>query len=706
MHHSETHRDPWWQALAARLGTPEGLRTARRLQREGFFDQEEPAPFFAASPSGGPQPISIWQPHEIDGTLVFERPDPLAIGDHYAARKRIIAQKDSSMRRICFFGESVAAGYLYAPHLTPAMVLEHHLRAASGGGGYEVIDLARTNETLASLVTTVERAMQLEPDALVLFVGNNWTLLETPYVSPYVPSVRARQQYGQALREAGVLGPIERAARHVFDAAAAALDRIGEIARAASIPVVLIVPEVNLADWETRQPPVWLPGDAIARWYRLYDAALDALTQEDWAGAAASAQALIDLDGATCPSSFRLLAKAYTGAGDLAQARAACRAEIDANQYATLCFLSAPQATQMAQALQRRAAYGHGFSAVDLPQVFAEYIGSPLPGRRLFLDYCHLTVEGMHLAMAAVTADVLRLFGEDGGSWKTLSRLLPEPHIAPEAEATARFGAALHSAHRLSMVGDRASLLAYWCRAALNASPGIERAMLDFVAVRTTRCPTVLTAAQQRNYASPYRLTLQHGWHYDYLDADVIEAVYAVVGSSARAEIRRMLLACRLPPEGVDLAYPPFYLREPLEQFYPAVMAFEDLGQRATYRAPWPVSRFCLIEDASRDVELSLTARLPTIEGFAPPSEASVRVTVNGTEVGIVAVGARWGKASLRLDRRMLREGINTLSLRWPFPSTPGEAALEAAVDHLEQGREADLHPVFGEVFSLVATPC
>ena len=704
MHRPETQ---WWEALAARLSTPEGLRTARRLQREGFFDQEEPAALFSeAPPSGGARPISIWQPCEIDGALVFERPDPLAMGDHYATRKRIVAQKDPSTRRICFFGESVAAGYLYAPHLTPALVLERQLRAVRGGEGYEVIDLARTNETLGALVTTVERAMQLEPDALVLFIGNNWTLLETPYVSSYVPSVQARQQYGLALHEAGVLGPIERAARQVLDKAAAALDRIGEIARAVSIPVVLIVPEVNLADWETRQPPVWLPGDATARWYRLYDEALGHLEREDWAGAATSAHALIDLDGATCPSSFRLLARAYEGAGDLAQAEAACRAEIDANQYATLCFLSAPQATQMAQALQRRAARQHGFAAIDLPKVFAEYTGSPMPGRRLFLDYCHLTIEGMQVAMAATTAEVVRLFGEDGGSWKALVRLLPAPSIAPEADATAKFGAAIHCAHRLSMVGERASLLAYWCRAALNASPGIEQAMLDFVAVRTAWCPAVLTEAQQRNYASPYRLTFQHGWHYDYLDADVIKAVYAVVGPAAQAEIRRMLLARRLPSEGVDLVYPPFYLREPLEQFYPAVMAFEDLGQRATYRAPWPVSRFCLIDDATRDVELTLTARLPTIAGMSPRPKGSVAVMINGAEVDVVAVGARWSKATVRLARRMLREGINTLSLHWPLPSVPGEAALQAAAGQLELGREADVHPVFGEVFSLVATPC
>ena len=451
---------------------------------------------------------------------------------------------------------------------------------------------------------------------------------------------------------------------------------------------------------------LWLPGNATARWYRHYETAMDRLREEDWAGAAAEAQAMIDLDGATCPSSFRLLAKAHAGAGDLAQAEAACRAEVDANQYAVLCFLSAPQATQMAQAVQRRAARQHGFIPVDLPQVFADYTGSPMPGRRLFLDYCHLTVDGMHVAMAAVTAEVLRLFGEDDVRWQTLARLVPKPSVAPEADATARFGAAIHSAHRLSMVGARAPLLGYWCRAALDASPGIMDAMVDFVAVRTARCPAVLTAAQQRNFASPYRLTFQHGWHYDYLDADVIEAVYAVADPPAQAEIRRLLRRRRLPPEGIDLAYPPFYLREPLEQFYPDVMPFEDLMQRATYRAPWPVSRFCLIEDATRDVELTLTVRLPEALPGEHLREAPVAVTINGKTAGAVVAGPRWRKTVVRLSREGLKDGINHLTLRWPLPATPGEAALDAAAARLEQGLEADLHPVFGEIFALTARPC
>ncbi|MFP5286267.1 MAG: hypothetical protein ACLGI9_11060, partial [Thermoanaerobaculia bacterium] len=57
---------------------------------------------------------------------------------------------------------------------------------------------------------TVRASLQIQPDMLVIFVGNNWNLLETPEVSPYAPSVRARQRYAQALRE-GIEGPVRLA---------------------------------------------------------------------------------------------------------------------------------------------------------------------------------------------------------------------------------------------------------------------------------------------------------------------------------------------------------------------------------------------------------------------------------------------------------------------------------------------------------------
>lgn len=619
------------ERLAEVLATPDGLRTFRLLQSAGLLSLPLPP---ALSPSGERgNNISIW---EKQGD-VWVRPDPLPLGDHYATRK-VLAKKEAELPlRVAFFGESVAAGYLYAPHVTPAQVLEGQL-----GEGFEVIDLARTNETLPSLAATVRASLQIQPDMLVIFAGNNWNLLETPEVSPYAPSVAARQRYAQALRE-GIEGPVRLAEKELRQVAEGAFEMIALIANTVKIPVIVVVPEVNLEDWETRQPVMRLPGDGVARWHAHYREG--------------NAQAMLELDGGTCPTTWRLLGN--------------FQAEVDSARYATLAFLSAPQATTQARELLRELSRRHGFTTVDLRGVLS-------PDRRSFLDYCHLTLEGIEKAMAAVAAEVVRLSGLPGPAEPP-----PPVRVPPEVEATARLGAAVHSAHRLlTSRRPKKQVLEAWCRDALRVCPKIESAMRDLLEARSAPVPAVLTAAQQRNLASPFRLLLQHGWRWDWLDADLLEAMADVLG-----------LPLPTTPKGPDLE-----LWDPLERFFPEVMDLQDLPRRGTYRSPWPVSTFCLVADGTRDVHLELTARLP--EG----GQGVVQAAVNGRDVGTLPVGERWAKGSFRVPAAALRAGLNRVTLCWPDPPPVEGDPFRTVLERLDLGLEADLHPVFGEVFSLVQT--
>jgi hypothetical protein len=703
------------EELAEHLATREGLRTARLLQQAKLLnalpakpEPELPSP----QPRRGPHPISIWQPRSEENAgkneTVWVRPEPGPFGDHFATRRELRPKRSELPLRVAFFGESVAAGYLYAPHLTPAGVLEEHLRTAGGDANFEVIDLARTNETLAGLLATVRASLQINPDVLVLFVGNNWNLLETPEVSPYAPSVPARQEAAAALRAEGLAGLAGLARERLRAAATAVLDEIALLAWTVLIPVIVVIPEVNLADWENRQPVPWLPGDGVARWHRIYREAVDHLAQGRPAEAVETARALLALDGGSCPTGWRVLAGARQAQGDLEGAAEAARAEVSSALYPSLAFLGAPQATAEVQDLLRETARRHSFFCVDLPEVFASHTGSPLTDRRLFLDYCHLTAEGMRVAMAAVAAEVLHLSGlmenpPDGPALVALAGR--SPRVSPEVEAVARLGAAIHSAHRLLTVGPKAPLLEHWCAAALAASPGIEATLLDLVEARSAPCPAVLTAAQQRNAASPYRLLLQHGWQWEHLDADVVTAIRKVLPDRA-AEIDRLLLAFHGLHEestGLDLAAPPFFfLWEPLERFYPDVMSFEDLTAPAYLRSPWPETSFALLCGADRDVEIELTVRLPPSPGTERRT-GEVAVMVNGAAAGSFAAAERWTRSSLRLARRALLPGLNRLTLAWPSPPPVEGDPLAAAVERLELGLAADLHPVFGEVFSLRA---
>ncbi len=709
--------------LAELLATPEGLRTARLLQlTEALEARAEPEPVRQdrePPAEKGPRPISIWQPRRRDGDLVFERPDPHPLGDHFARRRTLTAVRAPGTARICYFGESAAAGYLYAPHFTPAEALERQLCAAAGDGSWEVVDLARTNETLGSLVAALERSLQLDPDLLVIFAGNNWNLLETPEVSPYAPSVHARQHYALALRRGGLAGVAELARRDLATKAEAALARVAELAGRAEAPVIVVVPEVNLSHWHDRQPPPWLASprrgaseaqsrrgasgtrsDGSRRWHEVYAEAGEHLAAGRGEAALDRAAVMLELDGGLCPTTHRVRAEALTVLGRGEEARRACEAEVESGHYATQCFLGVPRASRRVAEILRRESARHGFAVVDLPRLFSEHAG-PRPGSDLFLDYCHLSAEGIELAMAAVAAAILeQCTGEP-------VHVAPRrPGVEPAVEAVACLGAAVHGAHRLLAVRGKRTYLERWCRRALEADPAVAAAMRDLLEARCVPGPAVLTAAQQRNLASGHRLLLQHGWRWQNLDADLIEALIEALedaGHEIRGDVGALLLKHHgVSPEGVDLSRPP-YLWEPLERFFPEAMAPRGYTGRATYRSPWPESGFCLIADEGVDVQLDVTLRLPSIEGAPEARRGDVTLYLDGQAFASVSAGESWSRHTVRLPPSRRPRPIHRLALAWPPLPAAGDAALESAIRRLENGVEADLHPVFGEVFALVA---
>jgi hypothetical protein len=264
--------------------------------------------------------------------------------------------------------------------------------------------------------------------------------------------------------------------------------------------------------------------------------------------------------------------------------------------------------------------------------------------------------------------------------------------------------------------------------------------MRDLLAARAAPLPAVLTPAQRRNLASDVRLGLPHGWRWDHVDADLTEAIVSSLERhgrpDARAEADALLLAGRgIRPTGTDLLDPAYPLWEPLERFYPEVMSFEDLPRPATLRAPWPETSLCLICAAGRDATLEVTARLPLLlsptpgEPFepaedgpppyghsldAPPPRGTnrasfrhrrgiVRLSVNGHLAASLPLRESWNRSIIRVPGNLLRGGRNRLTVHWPFPTVSGDAAVAAALARLDEGIAADLHPVFGEMWSVVA---
>jgi hypothetical protein len=729
--------------LAERLAGDGGLRLARLLQLAGLLKTPPfVAPAAIATPARSdaadprrPRPISIWQPVERDGRTAWQRPEPSPLGDHYAARRLIEPRREDGPRRVVFFGESVAAGYLYAPAYTPARVLEAQLSAGGQSPGWEVIDLARTNERLASMVDTFEASLQLAPDVAVFFAGNNWALLETPELSPWAPRARHRQRFGLALRSGGPTGPVELAERQLARRVRAAFARMAALAAAAGVRMVVVEPEVNLADWPARQPLCWAAEarpQRMQRWYgaleraeRLLDGGdLDRLARE--AGRLATIDA--EPEGAPAnPTPLFLRAELLARQGDRAGAARAARAGVDADTYPLAAFLPSPRITSQARSLLRAAVAEHGFAHVDLPARFAEHCGDPLPGRRMFLDYCHLTQEGIAVAMASTAVAVLSPGQPPAELWRELVSAAPSP--SPEVDAVAKLGAAVHTAHRLAGAPIKAELLRYWCRQALAAWPGIGGTMVLLAEVRTAPLPELLTAAQQAALAAPVAFGLQHGWRWSAIDGGLLRAATTEAmhtgGELALNIVTRISLcleqaARTMRRAPMELAVPGRYLAEPVERFYPEAMALDDLSGRTVLRCVWPRTSFDFPCGHQGALQVCIVARLPPVAATARPGAGSaaavlaredivragtVSLRINGEAVESWPLTARWSRRRIELPVEVLRAGLNRLTLRWPMPPEVDRAALAAAGERLENGLDADLQPVFGELYSLRVEP-
>jgi len=550
--------------------------------------------------------------------------------------------------------------------------------------GNEVVDLARTDLVAAELPALFEALPALQPDAVVLFAGNNWhsVVFELDELQRLADAIRAEGYAGY--RRVFIDDILVPRCRSILDSLAASTKEFG-------IRVVLVVPEFNLADWRGEPgvlAPV-LPGAGNVRWMEARGEALDALTSRDFERAAGLAARMIALDGGTSSVSQRLVAEASTGLGRRDEARRALEAARD-----SVCGLGIGHSPRCPTAVQdelRRAAARHGFTLVDLPRIFEQHLSRELPGRRLFLDYCHLTVEGMRVAMTAVAQQAATLLARDAP--------LSEFQVAPEDEAMAHFLAAVHNTH----YGQDASIIRHHCRRATELSASVGERMriyLDFASRRADpwlcesfdRICESRAAARYLSAFDPQRTERLA----DFQLLEVIAETLEEGGISTSARLRTMLIEEHGSVSGnVDLLEPCYRARSFRER------AGYSLGpERAFYRALDTTSAFYLVRDATQPVRLQLTCRVPS----AGEARADVAVSVNGSSVGVFNVGASWQTFELTIPAAVVREGVNVVEIDWPLLGPAWQDELERGARRLERGVYPDVLPAWGEIHRFTAS--
>jgi len=695
---------PLCDRIAAASASTDGTELARLLRMAGLLGEPVPtagdlaeargrtAPRKPAAASGGDR-VGIWERENRDGATRFVRRMDLAQEWNFWANVGRIEPKGEK-RRVVLIGESVARGYLYDPHLTPAMVLQAILERQMGAT-VEVIDLARTD--LGFEVGELARsALLLEPDAVVIFSGNNWNVSFPPPASEVA-------RINSVLRAEGIAG-LKRSAEEQLAAQVRRL--VGEVSslyHAREIPLVWLVPEFNLGDWRdpvTNAPH--LPGTGNRDWLACRQAADRAFAAGDLAQAAEQARRMVEIDQGVAVAGLYLLAACSRLSGDLEAARRSLELARDAVIWDPSRNIT-PRAYGAAQEALRGEAARQGSILVDLPLVFREHLGGAIPDRRLFLDYCHLTAEGMRVAMAAAAAPVLSaLTGATaaGISWRDLQdeRLAP----SPEVEANAEFLAAIHNAH-WSQGGD---LVRHYCSVSAQASPAIVKVMTRFIEIQTRRTPMLMGRAAEEIAALASRQLQNYLLRYNYQQMDqlLIDAIADAleeIGVEPRDRLEQLRREehslARSEVDLLDYYYGSAGL-QPQETMW--VMPLRDRPKESDfYRAYWIESRFVFVGEAGSPVRLRCTCRLPG--GATGPGE--VLLALNRRPLVKVGLGGAWETWDLLIPGDHVQEGPNEITLHWPTPDFPGHRALESVCADPVDLSSPELYPCFGEIHTFTA---
>jgi len=654
--------------LAGLLADARGAEILAELQKLALRQRATPVPVPAPGDGGAvpdPDHVGVWRlERSAAGVGLRRRADlappalvPWADVDHVPPA--------AGAQRVLLLGESTARGWILDPALSPALALRRQLDAAAPDG-YQCVDLAMSGMCLEELADLVARLPALAPDTIVLFAGSNWTAI------PAAPAPDLVAAWADALRAGGCAGLRAEFLRSlVLPRAAGFLRRLGALAGEHGIRVVVVLPEFNLRGWlpaADLEVPV-LPGSALAEWYALRDRAEAALATGPLLEVGPLVERMRALDGGTSPVPGQLLAQAALAAGDGRAARDALEQSRDAVVGIGVPY--PPRPIREVQDLLAGFAAEHGHPLVDLRTVFASADVSELPDLDCFLDYCHLSDQGIERAMGAVADAVL---GRPAGT------ATPGAGVTPHERAFVEVVSAVHG----SWFGQPAAWPRRHLGTAAAAHPdagrvlGAVRAVVDAPGPMWAQ-PAVGALAQVGPVATVLGPLLRYPerppelWPLRESLAELLGAEPAGDAAELDGELEHDLLVFASGGIGGDPTGP----------------------GRSFHRVT--ASRCRLAYALSRPATgvLELTYRMPA----APDGSPDATVTLNAVPVGTLPTGRDWASAAIELSEPAGRAGVNWVTIGWPVPAPDAEPVYAAGAAALDRGEYPEVLPVFGELF-------
>ena len=663
-----------------------------------FGADDRPTSVYTNEPGVPPKEsklIGIWERRTENGTTSFVRRVDMMETWHYWANVGRIEAKGSKLR-VLFIGESVARGYLYDPGFTPAMALQMMLENQFGKDQVEVIDLARTNLGYEIRELSLA-ALQLQPDVVVFFAGNNWEKKNS------LPTFNDVARMEKALSTEGMAGVKRVFDQYIEQTGRTIVSEVLSEYKTSGIPIVWIIPEFNLADW--REPftsAPYLSEDRNREWIASMKEARKALSDGDVVSAERLAAGIVELDQGICAAGYYILAECRRLTNDIEGQRTYLELARDAQSWDN-SIMYIPKNYAIAQEVLREELPRYDVQVIDLPVLFKQYLNGEIPGNRLFLDYCHMTTEGIQFAMASAASCVMRALKGIDQPWYTF--VSDDIAPSPELEAEASFLAAIHNAHRY----QNYDMVHHFCARAVKNSPHIADLMLHYIDLQAiNKAPLRMGEAELEilRLGSPLvhrYLFPNNDKRLDKLLLTAIANALEEAGIPARERLEQRYREEHSTRFGeTDMLHPYYYLSAGQPHEFEGLtwpLARVDYDPRY-YRAYWPESKFVFVGEAGLPVNFSLTCRLPKYS----LDEGKISVDCNGRPQVEMTITKAWSSWDITVPGEVIHDGVNEIEVHWPIPHFHTDEALDEVIKRLCQMKYPEYYPIFGEVHVFTAS--
>ncbi len=627
--------------------------------------------------------VGIWNRVSTTQGSYFERTiDRHLEWCYWADNNRIMPKK--GRKRVVLLGESVARGYFFDPQYSIAMALESALNNPAGTDSLEVIDLAKVNMDLNALREISHNALALDPDALVVFAGNNWifTLVESISEDDY-------DSFNEVIEQEGIVGLKNLLEQRLAQMVRHYLGELATLSAEFDLPILVVIPEFNLKDWRSSPAESILAtstsGSNAEGWNIARMQAEVALATENWAVLHPLAAQMVQLDNSH-PLGYELLGDCLAQQGNMTEARAAYESARDTALYCrTHCK---PRCLKVIYEVIRAEAVPMGLNLVDLPQIFRQQPGNELPDRDLFLDYCHLTLKGIVLMAAHTSHALLPMLNQPDVAIDTLLNRVVRP--SNEVLAVAHLGCAIHNAH----YGQPYSILYHHCLSALQASQTVAEAMRQLADFATRHSSTILCSSHERLVESGLMQQYDggrgflHPFKRKLMDVPLVEAIIDTL-KTVGIDIRDSIEALRLREHSVSTT-----ATNLLESIYHlTTYEFILLGEvpRGHYQARNAESMFMFVTDSTQPVNGKITFRS---QGQLTAGQ-TIPLMVNGQAVAHLPISSTWTTCDFSIATDHLDKGMNTIALQWPVQPPPTPRRQRNTIDALL----SRVYPALGEIY-------